>query len=158
MIRRGLRPEFSEKLVLVLFGGLKEAHEAKSTGVREHRPSSIFEVHDNPVMFLVIALGAICSQQSPASSHSQMAHPGEAGVESNQEVFRTPIYVLDLSAPQPRCESGWKRKTEVGSAQLDIYYALTVEMILEASPDSLDLRQLWHDPLNPFNSMILTTR
>jgi hypothetical protein len=30
-------------------------------------------------------------------------------------------------------------------------------MILEASPDSLNLRQLGHGPLRPFDSMILTT-
>jgi hypothetical protein len=34
---------------------------------------------------------------------------------------------------------------------------LAREMILEASPDSLNLRQFGHDPLSPFDSMILTT-
>ena len=125
--------------------------------VREHRPSSVFEVHDDPVMFLVITLSAIYPQQSPAPSHPQMTHPGSPIVESNQEVFRAPIYALDQPTHQSRRKCFGKWETKVGSAQFDIYYALTVEVILEASPDSLDLWQLWHDPLNPFDSMILTT-
>ena len=69
-----------------------------------------------------------------------MAHPSSFIVESNQEVFRTPIYALDQPSHQSRCESFGKRETEVGSAQFDIYYALTVEMAFKTSSDSLDLR------------------
>ena len=87
-----------------------------------------------------------------------MAHPSSSIVESNQEVFRAPAYALDQPATQRPLESFRERETKVGTAQLDLLDASAQEMILEASPDSLDLRQLWHDPLNPFDSMILTPR
>jgi hypothetical protein len=69
-----------------------------------------------------------------------MAHPSSSIVESDQEVFRASIYALDQSALQPRRESFGKRETKVGSAQFDIFYALTVEMAFKTSSDSLDLR------------------
>ena len=86
-----------------------------------------------------------------------MAHPGGPIVESDQEVFRTPVYTLDQPAAQHRLESFREWESEIGSAQLDLFDASAYEMILKTSSDSLDLRQLWHDPLNPFDSMILTT-
>ena len=86
-----------------------------------------------------------------------MTHPSNSIVESNQEVFRAPIYALDQSTSQSRRESFREWESEIGSAQFDISYTLTVEVALKTSSDSLDLRQLWHDPLNPFDSMILTT-
>jgi hypothetical protein len=69
-----------------------------------------------------------------------MAHPGDSIVESNQEVFRAPIYAFDQSTHQSRRESFGKWETKVGSAQFDIFYALTVEMAFKTSSDSLDLR------------------
>ena len=86
-----------------------------------------------------------------------MAHPSSPIIESNQEVFRAPIYALDQPTSQSRSESRGERETEVGSAQFDIFYALTVEMAFKTSSDSLDLGQLGHGPLNPLDSMILTT-
>ena len=69
-----------------------------------------------------------------------MAKPRNPIIQSYQEIFRAPIYALDQSTSQSRSESRGERETEVGSAQFDIFYALTVEMILEAPPDSLDFR------------------
>ncbi|SVC00755.1 uncharacterized protein METZ01_LOCUS253609, partial [marine metagenome] len=83
--------------------------------------------------------------------------PGGSIVESNQEEFRAPIYALDQPTYQSRRKCFREWETKVGSAQFDVPYTLTVEMLLKTSSDSLDLRQLWHDPLNPFDSMILTT-
>ena len=87
-----------------------------------------------------------------------MREPCESSLQSNQEVLGTPVYSLDNPTSDPRLESFRERESEVRSAQVDLLDASAYEMILEASPDSLDLRQLWHDPLNPFDSMILTTR
>ena len=77
-----------------------------------------------------------------------MTKPRNPIIQSYQEIFRAPIYALDQPTSQSRSESYWHWKTAVGSAQFDIFYALTVEMILEAPPDSLDFRQLWHDLLS----------
>ena len=77
-----------------------------------------------------------------------MTHPCQITGEPDQEVFRAPIYALDQPTSQSRSESRGEWVTEVGSAQFDIFYALTVEMILEAPPDSFDFRQLWHDLLS----------
>ena len=77
-----------------------------------------------------------------------MTKPRNPIIQSYQEIFRAPIYALDQPTSQSRSESRGERESEVGSAQFDIFYALTVEMILEAPPDSLDFRQLWHDLLS----------
>ena len=69
-----------------------------------------------------------------------MTKPRNPIIQSYQEIFRAPIYALDQSTSQSRSESRGERETEVGSAQFAIFYALTVEMILEAPPDSLDFR------------------
>ena len=69
-----------------------------------------------------------------------MTKPRNPIIQSYQEIFRAPIYALDQSTSQSRSESRGERETEVGSAQFDIFYALPVEMILEAPPDSLDFR------------------
>ena len=69
-----------------------------------------------------------------------MTKPRNPIIQSYQEIFRAPIYALDQSTSQSRSESRGERETEVRSAQFDIFYALTVEMILEAPPDSLDFR------------------
>ena len=77
-----------------------------------------------------------------------MTKPRNPIIQCYQEIFRAPIYALDQPTPQSRTKSFGERKSEVRSAQFDIFYALTVEMILEAPPDSLDFRQLWHDLLS----------
>ncbi len=69
-----------------------------------------------------------------------MTKPRNPIIQSYQEIFRAPIYALDQPTSQSRSESRGERETEVGSAQFDIFYALTVEMILEAPPDSFDFR------------------
>ena len=77
-----------------------------------------------------------------------MTKPRNPIIQSYQEIFRAPIYALDQPTSQSRSESRGERETEVGSAQFDIFYALTVEMILKAPPNSFDFRQLWHDLLS----------
>ena len=69
-----------------------------------------------------------------------MTKPRNPIIQSYQEIFRAPIYALDQPTSQSRSESRGERETEVGSTQFDIFYALTVEMILEAPPDSFDFR------------------
>ena len=69
-----------------------------------------------------------------------MTKPRNPIIQSYQEIFRAPIYALAQSTSQSRSESRGERESEGGSAQFDIFYALTVEMILEAPPDSLDFR------------------
>ena len=86
-----------------------------------------------------------------------MTKPRNPIIQSYQEIFRAPIYALDQPTPQSRSESRGEWESEVRSAQLDLLDVSAYEMILEAPPDSLNLRQLGHGPLRPFDSMILTT-
>ena len=125
--------------------------------IREHRPPTVVEVNDDPVMGSVVTLVVLRAQQSPAPGHPEMAHPSGVVVEPNQEVLRSPFYALDQPAAQHRLESFRKWEPKVETAQLDLLNTSAHEMILKASPDGLDLGQLGHGPLNRFDSMILTT-
>ena len=141
VIRSGLGAEFGEKPVLALFSGLEEVHEPEAPGVREHRGPAIVEEHKDPVMgAFVVALIAVRALQGPSARHAQMREPCESPLQSNQEVLGTPVYSLDKPTSEHRLESFRERESEVRSAQVDLLDASAYEMILEASPDSLDLR------------------
>ena len=75
-------------------------HESKSSVVREHRPTTIIEMYDDPVMGPVVGLAAVRAQEGPAAGHTEVAHPGGVAVEPDEQVLRASLDGLDQSAMQ----------------------------------------------------------
>src|SRR3569833_1931046 len=109
------------------------------------------EVHDHMVVLYVLARLVIARRlldlalgEAVGAGHAQMAEPGLARAQAEQQVFRPPADGGDGLALERAGKATWKRKAQILAVEGDLADAGALEIGRKAAADGFDFWEFRH--------------